>query len=224
MQFPKLIRSIQRRSNKPKPWYNWIFNKVEASMASGQGKIYPVFLMAGGSINTRFYMKKISLLLITGLFLLSSGFWGCKRPLPTNPGPAPTATPGCGFTPLPNQINFLVKGGYYVIQNSAEWTTVNGSESTVPAINFSNQMVLEYSQFITCSCMCTLIAPAIISVCFFEDHIEVGYLPGGSSCPVYTGGPICSSASLNNYQAIVSVPSSNLPVSWVDRSIPSPLQ
>jgi hypothetical protein len=166
-------------------------------------------------------MKKISMLLMTSMLILTSGFWGCKRPVFVAPDP-PNPAPVCAFTPLPNTTNLFFNSNYAVIQSSASWTSANGVGTAVPPVDFSKQMILEYSQPITCNCGCTVIPPVITSVCFYRDHIEVDYQVGGTACPIAPGGLTCGSFFFTNYQALASVPQSNLPVSWVVQNSPAP--
>jgi hypothetical protein len=163
-------------------------------------------------------MKKFQFkLLFIALSLLPVA---CNRLLPIGPlpVPAPTPTPNmtpvCGFTPLPNTTNLDISGTRFVIQNQTEWTNVNGPGTALPPVDFSNQMILELSQGITCSCMCSPVPPAITSVCHYPSYIEVNYQSGGVSCPP-PPGYMCNSEFWTNYQSMVTVPQSNLPVSWV---------
>ncbi len=136
--------------------------------------------------------------------------------LPFTPTPTVNTTPVCGFTLVPGTVNLLSPGPYYVIQNAAEWSAANpnGTGVTMPPVNFSNQMIVEYSEWIQWNCGCSPIPPSITSVCEYSDHIEVDYQNGGVACPppaAYT----CNSFFSNYFQALAIVPLSNLPVSWV---------
>jgi hypothetical protein len=132
-----------------------------------------------------------------------------------------TSTPICGFTPLPNTNNGLIQGPYYVIKDQIDFTNINdvslirGASVSLPSIDFSTQMVLEYSQEIQTTCFCTVTLPAITSVCDYTDHIEVDYQNGGASCVVPVNGSNCNFIMYGYYQAMVTLPQSNLPVSWV---------
>jgi hypothetical protein len=128
----------------------------------------------------------------------------------------PTFTPVCGFTPVSYPTitpPTLVPAGDYVIQSAAQWSTVNPSVP-VPSVNFSQQMILELSQADIISCGCGGIPPVITSVCFYWDHIEVDYSNSGETCPP-PGGPSCYSISIVLDQVLVSVPQSNLPITWI---------
>jgi hypothetical protein len=139
------------------------------------------------------------------------------QPTPTFT-PTATFTPSCGFTPvaysaIPNPGTNFITTGNYVIQNAAQWTTVNPSVPA-PAVNFNQQMILEVAQTNNIGCLCTGIPLAITSVCFYVDHIEVDYANVGVVCPV---NPIvsCNTALIISEQSLASVPQSNLPIIWV---------
>jgi len=162
----------------------------------------------------------IVLFLILGLAGLVS--FACTKsftpvvPIAPTPTFTPIFTPICGFTPVPYPAPTsptLVPAGDYVIQNAAQWSTVNTS-SSVPTVNFTQQMILELSQADIIDCTCAGIPPVITSVCFYWDHIEVDYANSGEVCPP-PGGPTCFSISVVLDQVLVSVPQSNLPITWI---------
>ena len=141
-------------------------------------------------------------------------------PVPSVPSPAPTttSTPVCG-TPtsvaIPSLIGVTVPyvtPGAYVIQSAAQWSATNTNYNQ-PSVNFTTQMVLEYTQTMNVSCMCSLVEPVITSVCFYPDHIQVTGTKPGSNCPP-PGGPTCYSIITVQAMVLVAVPQSNLPVVW----------
>lgn len=164
-------------------------------------------------------MKKI--LISPLLIVLCLAPWACKRPLPTGPTPVPSPTPTavvtpvCGFTPLA-VAPMGVSAGDYVIQSQTEWSNVNGAGTTIPPVDFSNQMILEVSQTVAYDCTCSAKPPVITSVCAYPDHLEVVYQNGGQACPT-PGAVSCNSVFIIPLQSLVIVPPSNLPVSWVSQ-------
>ncbi len=144
-------------------------------------------------------------------------------PVPTVQAPTATATittqPVCGFTPIPTASltgygNFTAPQSSNVIQTAAAWATVNPHYSQ-PSVNFSNQMILEYTEPLGVSCMCTFVQPVITSVCFYSDHIEVTGTKASINYPTLApGAPQCQSFALLQAMVLVAVPQSNLPVVW----------
>ena len=117
-------------------------------------------------------------------------------------------------------MNLAISANYYVIKTAADWLTINnvgqlpGTNVPLPAVNFSNQMVLEVSEYLDGAGAC-FIQPVITSVCFYSDHIEVDYQKGSDPCPPNTSGLSGGPGIGNNFQAMVAVPQSNLPVTWI---------
>lgn len=131
--------------------------------------------------------------------------------------PTPTAipTPVCGFAPLQVPDGFWAKDSNFIIQNQTDWTNDNGGNTSTPPVDFSSQMIIGLSRKYYCRLNCTAAPPTITSVCYNPAYIEVDYQDGGCACQPTSGQNNFAMMMLPG-QCMVSVPQSNLPVSWVE--------
>lgn len=194
----------------------------EAAVYQDNGGLREQSLLRNSDLNKRIWFFRFVgflTLLVCGLFAGCAGNLKVSSARLTSDAPSvstPTAipTPVCGFALLLVPDGFLAKDSNFIIRNQTDWTNDDSDNTSAPPVDFSGQMIIGLSRKYSCSLNCTATPPSITSVCYNPSFIEVDYQEGGCACQPTSGQKNFAMMMLSG-QCMVSVPQSNLPVSWV---------